>query len=146
MGLGGEAAADAEGVADLFVAVDLALDGGEGDVVDLRVGAPERAAGDGDLELAREVVELGVGGERRGRSRRRAGQASRSSWRSRPARGQPVTLRTTSPQAPLGERPIAVRASTTSASDVDGEPVELDVLAGGDVGEVAGVLLREMRR
>ena len=34
--LGGEAAADAEGVADLFDAVDGALDGGEADVVDLR--------------------------------------------------------------------------------------------------------------
>ena len=34
--------------------------------------------------------------------------------RSRPARGQPVTLRTTSPQAPLGERPISVRASVIS--------------------------------
>ena len=28
----------------------------------------------------------------------------------------------------------------------DGEPVELDVLAGGDVGEVAGVLLGEVGR
>ena len=28
----------------------------------------------------------------------------------------------------------------------DGEPVELDVLAGGDVGEVAGVLLGDARR
>ncbi len=61
--LGGEAAADAEGVADLFDAIDGALDGGEGDVVDLGEGAPDGAAGDGDLELARQVVELGVGGE-----------------------------------------------------------------------------------
>ena len=67
-----------------------------------------------------------------------------SSCPSSPASGQPVTLRTTSPQAPLGERPTAVRASTTSASAVDGEPVELDVLAGGDVGEVARVLLGEV--
>ena len=55
-----------------------------------------------------------------------------------------MTLRTTSPQAPLGERPISVRASTTSTRRADGEPVELDVLAGGDVGEVAGVLLGEL--
>src|ERR1700722_9978371 len=54
-----QTAADAQCVTD-FVS---ALDGGEGDVVDLRVGAPQRAAGDGDFEFARQVVELGVGGE-----------------------------------------------------------------------------------
>jgi hypothetical protein len=64
--LGGEAAADAQGVADLFEAIDLAADGGEGDVVDLGVRAPQRAAGDGDFELARQVVELGIGGEAAG--------------------------------------------------------------------------------
>jgi hypothetical protein len=35
---------------------------------------------------------------------------------SSPASGQPVTLRTTSPQAPLGLRPISVSASTISTS------------------------------
>ena len=61
--LGGESAADAQGVADLFLAVDDVLDRGQGDVVDLRVVAPERAAGDGDLEFAREVIESSVRAE-----------------------------------------------------------------------------------
>ncbi len=67
VGLGGEAAADAEGVADLFLdtvgTIDGALDGSQGDVVDLGIGAPDGAAGDGDLELAGKVVELGIRGE-----------------------------------------------------------------------------------
>ena len=61
-----------------------------------------------------------------------------------PARGQPVTLRTTSPQAPLGERPIGGEGVDDFDEAGEGEPVELDVLAGGDVGEVAGVLLGEL--
>ena len=68
MRLVGEAAADAQRVADLAVV----LGGGEADVVDLRIGAPGRAAGGGDLELARQVVELGIGGEQVARFRARA--------------------------------------------------------------------------
>ncbi len=143
VGLGGEAAADAQGVADLFHAVDGALDGGEGYVVDLGVGAPEGAAGDGDLELAREVVELGVGGELVG-----------------DLDGEGTGV----------DKLVAVEAGDRAAGDVaddvaagslgaeadggegvddfdeaaEGEPVELDVLAGGDVGEVAGVLFGDL--
>ena len=54
-----------------------------------------------------------------------------------------MTLRTTSPQAPLGERPMASSASTIFGKRLDGEPVELDVLAHGDVGQVAGVFARD---
>ena len=72
VGLGGEAAADAEGVANFLRVLRAQMSvlswpragyGGEADVVDLGVGAPEGAAGDGDLEFAGEVVEVGVGGE-----------------------------------------------------------------------------------
>ncbi len=59
MRLVGEAAADAQRVADLAVACG----GREADVVDLGIGAPRGAAGGGDLEFARQVVELGIGGE-----------------------------------------------------------------------------------
>ena len=60
MRLVGESAADAQREADL---ARCAAHGGEADVVDLRIGAPRGAAGDGDLELARQVVELGIAGE-----------------------------------------------------------------------------------
>ena len=48
------------GVADFFEAVDFALDGGEGQIVDLRVRAPEWAARCGDFELTRQVVEFRI--------------------------------------------------------------------------------------
>ena len=53
----GESSADADGVAD-FVA---AANRGEADVVDLGIRAPDRAAGDGDFELARQIVKVVVG-------------------------------------------------------------------------------------
>ena len=61
-----------------------------------------------------------------------------------PASGHPVTLRTTSPHAPFGERPIASSVSHDLRQRLDGEPVELDVLPHRDVGEVARVLAGEI--
>jgi hypothetical protein len=112
MRVGGKAAAHAHGIADFFAAPD----GGQGDVVDLRIGAPDRAAGDGDLELARQIVELELPLTSRATARAR-GEASISSCASTPATGQPVTLRTTSPQAPRGESPTESSASTAAGRD-----------------------------
>ncbi len=56
--VGRESAADAHREADL--ARLRVPDRGHADVVDLRVGAPGAAAGDGDLVLAGQVVELRV--------------------------------------------------------------------------------------
>ncbi len=66
MRIGGESAADAHGVADFALAVALAHGGGEGNVIDFRVGAPDGAACDRDFEFAREIVEIAVGGEQVG--------------------------------------------------------------------------------
>ena len=37
--------------------------GGESDVVDFGIGAPDGAAGDGDFEFAWEIIEFGIAGE-----------------------------------------------------------------------------------
>ncbi len=161
VGLGGEASADAQCVADFnFLVVGGgcggvrcwqfsvvsglgAGDGGEADVVDLGVGAPEGAAGDGDLELAREVVEVGVGGEDVGDFYGEGGAVDElvGIEAGEGAAGDvadDVSAGALGGEADLGEL----------VDDVDegleGEPVELDVLAGGDVGEVAGVLLGDL--
>ena len=60
-----------------------------------------------------------------------------------PASGQPVTLRTTSPQAPFGREADCVERVHHFGQRLDREPVKLDVLAHGDVGKVAGILARE---
>ena len=89
----------------------------QANVVDLRIAAPRRATGRRDLELARQIVELRIRGQHLGDLNARCGEASISSSAATPASGQPVTLRTTSPHAPLGESPIASSSSTTSGSD-----------------------------
>ena len=63
MRLGGKTAADANGESGFCSAETLAREGGQADVVDLRIRAPDVAAGDGHFELAGQVVELGVARE-----------------------------------------------------------------------------------
>ena len=60
MRLGRQAAGDAEGESDFFSTVAGAARSRKSDVIDFGVGAPIGAAGDGDFEFAREIVELGI--------------------------------------------------------------------------------------
>ena len=48
-------------VPNLLLPVLDALECSEPDIVDLGIRAPDRAARDGDLELAREIDEVGMG-------------------------------------------------------------------------------------
>src|SRR6185312_16665929 len=128
---------------DLFEAIHLALDGGQGDIVDLRVGAPERAAGGGDLELARQVYEFGI-----------AGEAACELLGQRAGIDQLMSVKTGERAAgdvahhiaagALGAESDLVERLLDLNNALQSEPVELDVLAGGDVGEVVGVLLRQL--
>ena len=61
--LGGEPAAHAQPEANLRLPAQDTLDRSQADIVDLRIRAPDAAARDGNLELAREVVELGIARE-----------------------------------------------------------------------------------
>ena len=63
MRIGRESAAHADGEAYFAFAITLANGGGETDVVNFRIGAPDGAAGDRDFEFAREIVEITVGRE-----------------------------------------------------------------------------------
>ncbi len=133
--LGRETAADAQRVAHLVAA----FDGGEGHVVDLRVGAPDGAAGNGDLELARQVVELWVGGEPvRYLDGERAGVdefvAIQPCERATCNIAHHVTAGALGTEANSGERVHDLRQR------LDGKPVQLNVLSGSDVGKVARVL------
>ena len=59
----GESSGNAQGESNFRLAPMRARDRGQADVVDLRIRAPGVASGDGDLELARQVVELGISRE-----------------------------------------------------------------------------------
>ena len=61
-----------------------------------------------------------------------------------PAIGQPVTLRTTSPQAPFGDNPISRQLIRNLNQRADCQPMQLDILPRRDVRKVARVLLRNL--
>ena len=136
-----ESAADAHREADL--ARLRVPDRGHSDIVDLRVGAPGAAAGDGDLVFSGQVVEFRVAVQHPvGRQHQRRGvhdliavhaghRASGDIARRVPARAQ--RRQTAAPEAleDLGQV-------------LDPDPVELDVLAHREVGDPARVLLGQI--
>src|SRR5439155_13188283 len=61
-----EPAAHAQGESNLGMPVKRPRESGQSNVVDLRIRAPDAAAGDRDLELARQVVEVTVADEQPG--------------------------------------------------------------------------------
>ena len=81
------------------------IDADERDAVDLRRVAAVGAGRDRDLVLAREVGVVRVAVEELGASST-AGSTSKSSSCATPATGQPVMLRTASPQAPTVVSPL----------------------------------------
>ena len=143
MRFGGESAGDAEREADFLAGIAGAARGGETDVVNFGIGAPVRAAGDGDFEFAREIVELWIAAElfieredKRGdigdfvgvnAGERAAGDVSRD-----------VTA------GAGGAEADGVEAFKEIGKMFDGDPVELDVLANGDVGDAVAKLFGEI--
>src|ERR1051326_6532682 len=60
MGFGGQATTDANRKADLFASTGVPFGGGETDIIDLWIRAPNFASRDRDLELPGQVVEPGI--------------------------------------------------------------------------------------
>ena len=120
----------------------VAADADEGDVVDLVLGALLGAAGDRGLELAREVLVLGIADEalmRGQESGRRIEQLPR------------VDARQRAPDHRTGAVTACLARRETHAFDrvedprhvLDADPVELDVLAVGHVRDVPPEALRD---
>ena len=61
--IGRKTATNAQRESDFFFAVGEAFDSSQTDVVYLGIGAPHRAAGDGHLKLARQIVVIGIASE-----------------------------------------------------------------------------------
>ena len=113
------------------------------DIVDLRVRAPDAAAGDGHLELARQVVELRAAVEHGGGGldeRRGVGNLVGVHARHRAAGDVPGDVATGSQGADADLR----QALDDGGQILDPYPVELYVLAHCDVGHAAGEPLREI--
>src|SRR5580693_883150 len=60
VGLGRKPPAHAQGETNLRLSFNDTLSRSEANIVNLRIGAPDAASRDGNLELARQVVELGI--------------------------------------------------------------------------------------
>ena len=136
----GEAATDSQGEANLLATTDR----GEADVVDLRIRAPVPAPGDRNLELPREVREVGVAVHvaiERDRDRRGIDDLASIDARQRTSghRAGVVAARALARPADRGE-------CIPDRGDVlDTEPVQLEVLAVGDVECPARVAVGEVR-
>src|ERR1700678_4240787 len=63
MRISGKTAADAQRESDFFFAVGEAFDGSQTDVINFGIRAPHRAAGDGHLKFAWQIVVIGIAGE-----------------------------------------------------------------------------------
>ncbi len=60
VGLGGKSPTHSQPKANFRLATNHTFGCSQPNIVDLRVGAPHAASRDGDLELARQVIELGI--------------------------------------------------------------------------------------
>ena len=124
-------------------AVELAHGGGEGDVLGLGVAAVFEAAGDGDVELARQVGELAIADDdlveladdRRGVEELVLTEAGDGA----------ATDAADVVQTGLLAAQADVFEAAEDVGDVgEGEPAELDLLAGGEVAEALAVLVGEV--
>ena len=140
MGIGRESAADANGEANFAFAMVFANGRCESDVVNFRIGAPDGAASDRDFELAREIVEIAVGREQ-----------VRDFYGERRRVGEFVGGDAGERAAGDIARHIAARAFRAEANRAkrfhdfgngfDREPMELNILADGEIGERVAVTL-----
>ncbi len=144
MRIGGEAATDAQGEAHFAPAVAMTGGSGEADVVDFRIGAPVAAAGDGNFKFAREIVKLGVAAELAvdfQRERRCVDNFLAVEPRERAAGNVAghVAAGSGSGEARFPESLQEV------GQRLDGDPMQLNILAHGDVRDAAAVFFREAR-
>ena len=141
--LGGKSAAHAQAKTNLRLSLNHALGRSQADIVDLRVGAPDAASRDRDLELARQVVELGI-----------ARQHSIRFQRERRSIADLVRVHAGDRAARNVARHIAAGARRVQADapeflehfrkSLDRDPVQLNVLPHREIGDAAGVAAGEV--
>ena len=136
--LGREAAGDAQRESDFRLSADGASDRGQADVIDFRIRAPHAASGDRDFEFARQVVKLGVAGEqpRRFQHQRRCVDDFVGIDACDRASGH-VTHHIAAGAG--GVQANLPKAVENFRQRFDGDPVQLNILADGEVGDSVGV-------
>ncbi len=114
--------------------------GGQGDVIDFGIGAPLGAGGDGDFKFAREIVEIGIAAEfpveskDHGRNIGNFVGVEPGEW----AAGNVADYIAASAG---GAQADGLEAFEHFGEGFDFEPVELDVLANGEVGDAIAMFI-----
>ena len=136
---GRESSGNAQREADFRLSADRARNRGQANVIDFRVGAPYGASGDRDLELARQVVELGIAGQqlRRLMYERRCVDDFVGVYAGDGASGHVADNIAAGSGGVESDLPEAVE---DFGQRFDSDPVQLNVLADGEVGDSVGVL------
>src|ERR1700723_1355490 len=143
MRLGRKPATNADREAGLRAGAAFADDRGKADVVNLRVGAPRAAAGDGNLELARQIIKIGISGKQTScllDERRSVTDFIRVHSGERAA-GDVASNVTAGCQR---REAAALEAVENIGERLDGDPVELNILTHGEVSDTESVFLCEV--
>ncbi len=118
--------------------------GRQSDVVDFRVGAPYRAAGDGDFEFARQIIKIGL----------RANQLRRFQYQRRSIaqflgcharQGAAGDVAHHVSAGAYGTHALGRQRFQNFRDGFDGHPMKLDILPHGDVGLSARMAFRKIR-
>src|SRR3990172_878167 len=141
VGLGREPAADPDRKAD-FPRFRVG-EGGDADIVDFGVGAPDPTARDRDLVLARKVVELGIPVEHP-RRRVNEGRGVYDLVGVDAGQGAAGDIPRVVPARPHRGDPAPPEALKDLGEILNPHPVELDVLADGQVRDSPGVPFSEV--
>ena len=142
MRIGRQAAAHPQGETNFGISAR-AANRGQADIIDFGIGAPHAASGDADFELARQIVEIGVAHEEVvGFERQRRGVADFVGIH--PGQGAAGDVAGIVAARPLGGQTGAPQSIEQLGQVLDGDPVQLDILAHRQVGGSAGVFLGDV--
>src|SRR5579859_1741238 len=139
MRFGGKAATDAKGKAVLDIATANAPCSGKGNVIDFRVAAPGAAAGDGHLEFARQIVKLAIAAEGAIHGQGK-GRCIEIFVARKASDGAPGHIANNVAASASGSQASLLQLLDDVGNGFDGDPVELKILADGNVGDTAGVV------
>src|SRR5216683_665658 len=141
--IGGKTASHAQRKSDLIEVQSLSRDSSKSDIIDLGIRAPRMATGDRNLELARQIVELGIAAKlaiQLQRQRRSIAIFVRVKTRQGASRNVPRDVAACAG----GCQPRAPKRLKHLRQGLDGHPVQLHVLPHRDVRNAARVALGEV--
>src|SRR6267154_2751549 len=143
MRIGRKPARDAQGKSDLLTIEPLSRNGGEAYIVDFWIRAPGPAAGDGNFELARQIIELRIAAQPAIQL-----QSQRRSIaifvRVKTRQGTAGNISRHVPASTGGRQPHAPQRLQYVGQRLNGHPMQLYVLPHGDVRDSTGVPLGEV--